>query len=399
MADTSVKFFHWQMTGAPALTGAAGGLIPVLDACLLNGVGLKSVDSLVVVSGVATVTISSGHSALVDGVQLLAGITGTYAGLNGEQKVTLVSGSTYKFACPGQPDGTAAGTITSKVAALGYTKPFSGTNKAVYKSGDVASLGMHLRVDDTGTKLAIVKGYETMTDVDTGSGLFMAGTGGNWPKSNTTDSTARPWFIIGDTRSFYFWSEPNTGVSSGVTSQGIIVFDGDIIPRRSSDAYAHTLISNTADWTNATTTSIYDAATMQRAANEEYKCPRSQTGLGGSQVQGLYGASTKFGGSTSAPSGNWNQFYPNASDNGVDFDEVVLSDFENASIRGRLPGIYFLPQDVGFAFGTFDQLAGAGDLSGRRLLFIRVSSPGYTSQNNTSGRRGVVAFDITGPWR
>jgi hypothetical protein len=399
MADTSVKFFHWQMTGAPTLTGAAGGLIPVLDACLKDGFGLKSVDSLVVASGVATVTISSGHSALRDGVQLLAGITGTYAGLNGEQKVTLVSGSTYKFACPGQPDGTAAGTITTKVAALGYTKPYSGTNKAAYKSGDVTSLGMYLRVDDTVTKNAIVKGYESMTDIDTGSGAFFGATNSFWPKSSTADATARPWFIVGDTRSFYFWSEPNTSTVSGVTSQALLTFDGDIIPRRSNDAYAHTLVTNEADWTAVTSTVIYDAAGLAIDAREAFKCPRAPHGLGGQQMQGFYAASRKFGSNTSSRSGKGSQFFPNAADSGVDFDEAVLTDLDTASIRGRMPGSYVMPQNVDFAFQTFDLLDGAGDLAGKRLMFMRVGSPGYNTQNTSNGQVGVVAFDITGPWR
>lgn len=39
-ADTSVKYLHSAMPGAPVLSGTAGSLISVLDACLVNGLSL-----------------------------------------------------------------------------------------------------------------------------------------------------------------------------------------------------------------------------------------------------------------------------------------------------------------------------------------------------------------------
>lgn len=401
MADTSVNIFHWQMVGAPTLAGAAGGLIPVLDACLKDGFGLKTVTSLVIASGIATVTVATGHSGIKDGVQLIAGITGTYASLNGKQKVlTVVSPTVYTFDATGSADGSATGTITTKVNPLGWTTPYTGTNKKAYKSSHVASLGMYLRVDDSVTKNAVVRGYETMSDVDTGTGVFQIGaSGGYFPKSATTDATTRPWFLIGDERAFYFWAEPNTGVSSGVTSQGILVYFGDINPRRSTDAYACTLISNEQDLTNTTSLLFFDAAIVAQGAREAYRCPRGQHGLGGQQTQGYYIASYKFGSSQTLKSGRFSQNFPNAADNGVDLDEVVLTDSDTASVRGRMPGLFGMPQNVDFAFSTFDTMDGANELSGKRLMFLRVGSSGATTQNSTTGQPGVVAFDVTGPWR
>ena len=51
MTDTTVKHFDSTMTGAPTLANVAGNLLAVLDACLVDGFGLKTVDSLVVASG------------------------------------------------------------------------------------------------------------------------------------------------------------------------------------------------------------------------------------------------------------------------------------------------------------------------------------------------------------
>ena len=43
VVDTSVKHFHSGRVGAPVLTGAEGSMIALLDACVVNGFGLKSV--------------------------------------------------------------------------------------------------------------------------------------------------------------------------------------------------------------------------------------------------------------------------------------------------------------------------------------------------------------------
>ena len=64
--QTDVKYFHSSQVGAPVMSqgGAAGLLIALLDACLVDGFGLKTVDSIVVASGVATANVSTGHSAI-----------------------------------------------------------------------------------------------------------------------------------------------------------------------------------------------------------------------------------------------------------------------------------------------------------------------------------------------
>ena len=73
--DTSVKYLHSGMTGAPVLSGAIGSMIAVLDACLVDGFALKSVNSLVVASNIATINVSTGITAEVGAVVLVAGAT------------------------------------------------------------------------------------------------------------------------------------------------------------------------------------------------------------------------------------------------------------------------------------------------------------------------------------
>ena len=127
--DTSVKWARSTMPGAPALTRAAGSLIALLDALLVNGWGQQTASSVVVAGGVATATFPTDHAAAKHAVVLVDGVTGALTALNGEQKVTAVAPNVIKWATAAA-DGTATGTITVKMAPAGFNKPFSGTNLA-----------------------------------------------------------------------------------------------------------------------------------------------------------------------------------------------------------------------------------------------------------------------------
>ena len=127
-------------TDAPVLTGIAGSLIAVLDACLVNG-------------------------------------------------------------------------YTGKAAA-GWTKAFSGTNKAAYKN-NLADGGSEclVRVVDDGTddaRVASFSAFATMSDIDTGT--FETKTLYAY-KSATNNSAARPWILVADGLTFHFYI-PENGVGN-----------------------------------------------------------------------------------------------------------------------------------------------------------------------------------------
>ena len=42
--DTTVKFYNSSMPGAPVLSGSAGAMLAVLQACLVDGWGAAAVD-------------------------------------------------------------------------------------------------------------------------------------------------------------------------------------------------------------------------------------------------------------------------------------------------------------------------------------------------------------------
>lgn len=398
-----VKYYHSNMPGAPVLSGTAGALIAILDACLKDGFGLKTVDSLVIAGGVATMTISTGMTFEQDTVVQIAGITGGAAALNGDRRLLSIAGNTATFDATGVSDQAATGSITAKVSPLGWAKPFSGTNMGVYRATDLTSLGMYLRVDDTGTTTARVVGYETMGDVNTGTGPFptavqQAG-GGYWEKSGAASSSARNWIIVGDERTMYWWCTPNQETS--ITSQGVLRGFGDLIARRSADAYASFLAADVASVvTNGS--AIIDLANMSGTTTGYYvSLPRSQTAIGAA-VLGYTYAESKRATTNAYKSGNGAglvQPYPNSADNALDVDRVLLLEAADSSTRGQFPGVLHLPQAVGFAFATWDKVPGQGTLNGRKLMALRVGSPGQATQNDTGGSPGVVMFDLTGSWR
>lgn len=205
----ATKFFSSTMGGMAGVTSAAGQMIAVFDACLKDGFGSVTATSLVVASNVATLTVSGGHGFL--DYQIIKVEGATPSGLNGEWRITRVNSTVCTFATSGISDQTATGTITAKTAPLGWTKPYSGTNKAAYQGNTVLGTGCLLRMDDSGTAVTRVVGYETMSNVDTGTGKFPTETqlsgGSYFSKSNNT--SARAWWLIGDDQGFYWTCQYN----------------------------------------------------------------------------------------------------------------------------------------------------------------------------------------------
>lgn len=393
--DTSVKFFSTEMTNAPVLNGVVGTLIGLLDACLVDGFDLKTATSLVVAGGVATLTFTGTHSALKDSVILVAGSSIT--ALNGEQKVTSKSGTTVTFATAAA-DGTATGTITFKMAPLGFVKAFTGTNLAAYRSTAPGSTGCYLRVNDTTTTLARVIGYETMTDVNTGTGPFptnaqMSG-GGYWPKSSVANATANRWLLAGDSRGFVFFVAPIMGASPTIEGGATRGF-GDINAYRpAGDAFGCSLSYSATPTVNAM---IDNALDTNNATPVGHAMPRSYTGLGTST---LY-AAIPFTGLNNTVSGIDASMgsFPSPVDGSLRFSKRYYTDaIVGGAPRGDAPGIYHVSQSntwPTFSFGA--RVSGAGPLAGRTLLAVNPANA--IGSASTAGNTGVTLIDITGPWR
>lgn len=360
--DTSVKYFNSTMTGAPTLSGTKGALITVLDACLINGFGSVTLDSVVVASNVATGSISTGHGFAMIGdtgpVIRIAGATPT--ALNGDWRIQSVpSSTTFTFTTSGISDQTATGTITAKRAPAGFEKAFSGTNKAAYRSLDVASTQLYLRVDDTPTQYPKLKMYETMSDVDTGTG---ASTVLYFAKSDTSDGNARAWALYADDRLFYLFACAYEG------TWGPTMAFGDIDSYRSGDAYHCVLIGHT----NANDVSSFYAL---NGSTDGAQLARSYSQTGGAV------SSSRYSHSKCSYLGWGGMAVPNNVNNAVHFWPVECWE-GNTWARGLMPGLYCPLHDASSAQGSVFTV-------GDRIFAIQKVVSTYSE----------AALDLTGPWR
>lgn len=384
---SSVKFLRSQMTGAPQLAGQAGSLVALLDACLVNGFGAGTVDSVVIASGIATVTRSAGHPFEIGSVAEIAGATVSGGSINGQKVVLSVTSTTYTFAATGISNQTATGTITHKAAALGWTKPFSGTNLAAYRSANATGTQEYLRVNDTDTRDSRVVGYETMTDINTGTGLFPTATqqsgGLFWTKSTTADATAKNWILVGDDRLFFL------AISHGTSGSGFNLWAfGDFNSAKSPDPYGCMICGNNATQSGNTIAgnSNSDLSYISPSTSQQIYVARSSAGIGSAVV--MRNAALFPGVAGNIFSGAGAAIFPNIADNGIYLGPVYLSDVSpQVSYRGIVPGMFASFQNIGSnSFAAAEYLTSVTGYSGKTFRAI---------PNNT----GVTFIDITGPWR
>lgn len=390
-ASTSVKWAVSSMTGAPTLNGTAGSLIALLDAFLVNGFGTKSVDSATVTDGICRMGITGGSAAQDHCVIQLAGVTGDGVALNGPQRVKAATATYVEFPCD-LPDGPLTGTITFKIAPLGWEKVFSKTNVAVYRSADITGTRAYYRVDDTNALYARVTMYESMADVDAGTGVAPALPSGGffWHKRSAAAATGVHWVLTGDSRGFTISVAPNAA-SSAATPNAYALYThyaGDINSYRSGDAWCAALTG-----AGSATYSDMSGCIFSSSAATGMVLQRLSGGVGGGVL-----VSRSVWGAVTAVSGNDGTLgvYPSRSDNGLRLSQVLLSDGAMASNgpRGEVPGGYHCPQSgLVNSFGVDVRLtSGQGVLTGRKLMTLGAG-------NVAGGATGCGVIDVSGPWR
>lgn len=367
---TSVKYFNYQMSGAPAANAVAGNSISILDACLVNGFGSVTLDSLVVASNVATATVSTGHNfpmivgvnALTPGVGPVIRIEGaTPAGLNGDWRIASVPNTTtFTFATTGIGDQTATGTITAKRAPAGFSKAYSGTNLAAYQADALTATRLFLRVNSTARDPSTVVMYETMSDINTGTGL--SPTSGSYNVNMVWVDSNVPWHLFADDRCFYLFVDGNSSQPGAYQGQ---LFFGDLISLASTDQYHCGLIG-----------SAY------------------LTVLAGTTASSLARSYTQTGGSISFKRiadyisqqliGNAGDSYPTKC-GGMFLAQPIQAWESDSTVRGFMPGFY-APQHARFTMPSGTLINQVANYPGRQ--FLSIAANGYS-----------CVFDIVGPWR
>lgn len=418
MTDT-IKVFKSTDQGAPVLSNGWGDLTGMLDACLVNGYNLKTINSITLSGSTATATISAGHAYLVDQVLLVAGAN--QAEYNGEHRVTAVTTSTVSFAVAGTPasPATTASAFSCKMAPLGFDIAFTGTNKRAYRSPNILSNRPYLRVDDsldpvytsTGDKFGKVTVAANMSDIDTFVGARApydpaaptrnevgTGSGGaayvGWYKwyyaaiGSSNTAQAKNWVIIGDGRGFYFLTHLSGtfNPTSGQQNRVCYAF-GDFASFKSGDAY-NTLLVASDFYTRADTGFTFpsDQCRIGQSLNFVGNIVlRDYSQLGLPVRCGMIGLNLANNQQFSGTSANVP--FPNGPDFGLLLHPLYLKQ-ENAHLRGVLPGALQVCQQRPYPDMT--EIANATGYTGRKVLLLNTCMGG--------GEYGQLAFDTTGPW-
>lgn len=399
--DTSVKHFTSTMLNAPVLNGTKGSLVGLLYTLLVTGFDVKAATAVTVASGVATLEFSGTHSAMRDVVILVSGATGEWVGLNGEQKVSVVQSGGLKFATA-LPDGIATGAISFRMAPLGWQQVYSADSKIALRSSHPASTGMILRVEDLDPQTARVRGFEQMSDIDTGVGGFPSDNqisgGGYWGKSFHANTNPVRWTLVGDARMFFIHISAYLSYGAGYEryATGSLRGFGDMIPLRpSGDAFACALATSP----NGQWTSYPHYGSFDLNYGEAVYTPRNYTGLGASYAM----TSVPYTGQPGQLSGTDSAqgTFPSRIDGRLRLSRRYLRSWDITQYEPRcdMPGLYTIPQS-----NVYGQLShggiidGSDALAGRRLLGLAVST-NYGSEPNNINSIGLAMIDITGPWR
>ena len=370
--DTNWNGF-WVVTGTTTdtLTFTVSSQTTPASSTHVNGMTLTnvSISSLTRASTTATMTTASPHGYAIGDIIGVYGVTNDTTWNDAYVVTSVPTSTTLTFEVSGTPTTPASGTMSFRNPPVGakassgalttsWTKTFSGTNQAIYKSTDVESTQWFLRVDDSNANYMTVSMLEGYTDFTTG---LINRQDVYWVKSDTSSSAIRPWFIIGDSKRFYFGSSWFTGSNpnwQGNTQslQTHLAFDsyffGDIISLKPGDAY-HCAISGS---TSSALSSTYFCSISYNSF-----WSTNNNVVAGSFIMRSYnqlGSQTNFTRwslSNVTASGHLNTTtFPNPSDNGTYIDYVWVFQ-PTTSVRGRMPGFYAPINQTQWWFTSFDK--------------------------------------------
>jgi hypothetical protein len=384
-----IDYFDSSETGAPVLNNVAGSLDAVLHACLVAGFNVRTGASIAVASGLATLTLN-GHNMANGRVIEVSGASP--AALNGRHLATVTGANTLTFPAVGVPDGASAG-VTIKRPGLGWSRPYNSGNVSIYQRTDPVATTMCLRVDDShvapsSSVRAAVKMAWGVSDINTwaheapaqsqrAGGLYW-GKGGN-------SAAAKPWVLVGDGRTFWFFTDDDSYPASSYSNlvNGPFHF-GDVNSFRAGDPFAALLMG--AD-SSGGIGNLGRISILGTSGDLGICLARPVMGIGSLGVAALM-----VGPSNGGMIGGGGPAYPSPADNGMTvMPSVLISEFMpafNNPLRGSLRGLGAPLASIparALHLAVLDSVIG----SDRRWLMVAFQARGGI---------GHLAFDLTGPW-
>lgn len=245
------------------------------------------------------------------------------------------------------------------VTTMGWTKPYTGTNLAAYRQ-PAGTNQYYLRVDDTSTTTARIVGYETMSDVNTGTGPFPTAaqvSGGAYLEKGA----AAPWKMFSDGKIFYLFIKP--------AANTFVTAFGDPVSYKAADAF-HTLII--AQAAAGQTVINFAALSATMGVNTGHYVARPYTQVGTSKQVGKFSDAPRIGSTTMGSAGST---YPNPIEGSLVQAPVWISEGTVAEgTRALLPGVWCPCHDHPLTDG--DTFSGTGILAGRTFEAVDLQAVG-----------------------
>lgn len=302
--------------------------------------------------------------------------------------------------------GSLSAMLNTRLTAAGWTVPYTGTNKIAVRNSASARARKYFRIDDNapgaaGAKEAYLGGFDTMSDVDTGTGQFptLAQTGaysGYQPvrKSNTASATARNYLLAADDKTAILFIQHGDAANTYAT-----IYFGDFYSYTPGDSQCSLLAARTTENLANNNGEGLLNVTAPTAGTTALVAPIYGKFVGGSHA-GIAGSLTA--GCLTHPGAAFSQGggiiggqlpLPNPADGGIWLSPLeIFTDAGGFTIRGRCRGIY-VPCHLPSALGDGDTFSGAGSLSSKSFRIVK-SVAGYVTAG-ASSVTGCLALETS----
>jgi len=336
---------------------------------------------------------------------------------NGWQTVaTVTDADNFTFELPASltPTTPATGTIYGRYgdAGLGWSMPYTASNKRVFQQEAKASLAQHvLIINETDASYntfgAGMYMAESATSTTSFTGLYYSTERTQYcgtMKSYTADATARKWVVLGDGRTVIILTQPGYSAANVSASGWMPSYFGDIVsylPGDTAPILCAPCVNGTYAFNNYTLLPAggADASTFigylaqyayaysdSETTNHPLRMKYNHLAQSG-YIQPILLAmqacpyinnpssagSSRRAGSTDS-SAAYNYFYPDPVHGGFNVDELHVAHATTASntgnpvIRGKVRGLHtFLHNRASLPVSNNDTLDGAGVFAGKRF--------------------------------
>lgn len=418
-----IKFFNATQRDAPVLNGTPGSFINLLRKCLIEGFGESAAITGEILNGVCTLQFNGGESFDKDKIVLITG--SGIASIDGEQRVTSSSNNSISFPTL-EDDGLITNPVTVKYAPVGgWITPYTGTNVAAFKATALDSSGVYFRIDDTTSRYASMRMYNTMSGINEGGGdvPFESSNPCYFYKSGYENADPKIWELVSDDYTCYFGSNKYYAPSELYTrSIGYSGF-GDYVCLKSKHTNNAFILATTNSTYNNSATSCYVCGIMHDYNNSGFNVIRYRNPTTGSyslDTKKPEGFNTIIG--TGSIFNTWASGLPkeinvsyswssahNGDNREVDVRRIMLTGHNNKEV---MPGLYAICNGLPTSMANqhlqiWDFIEGYEDKKFLVIVESSVNFGGFTdinasSKSSRSGNGGYFSLglvDIIGPWR